>query len=44
MANNQMSSDFSSKLEALMIKLGIKDMPGLFWNCDKTGLSYVVKL
>ena len=43
MANSHMISDFYSKLDSLMIQLGIKDMPGRLWNCDETGLSYVVK-
>lgn len=43
MANLQMLSDFYSKLESLMIKLGIKDMHRRIWNRDETGLSYVVK-
>lgn len=42
MANNQMICDFYAKLDLLMIKLGVKDMPGRLWNCDETGLSYVV--
>lgn len=43
MANSHMISDFYSKPDSLMIQLGIKDMPDRFWNCDETGLSYVVK-
>ncbi|XP_065639898.1 uncharacterized protein LOC136072595 [Hydra vulgaris] len=43
MANSHMISNFYSKLDLLMIQLGIKDMPGRLWNCDETGLSYVVK-
>ena len=43
MANNQMICDFYAKLDILMIKLGVKDMPDRLWNCDETGLSYVVK-
>jgi len=43
MANSHMISDFYSKLYSLMIQLGIKDMPDRLWNCDETGLSYVVK-
>ncbi|XP_060863002.1 uncharacterized protein LOC132939698 [Metopolophium dirhodum] len=43
MANSHMISDFYSKLDTLMIQLGIKDMPDRLWNCGKTGLSYVVK-
>jgi len=26
-----------------MGRLGVKNMPRRFWNCDETGLSYVVK-
>jgi len=43
MANSHMVSDFYLKLDSLMIQLGIKDMPDRLWNCDETGLSYVVK-
>lgn len=39
-----MISNFYLKLEALMIKLGIKDMSGHLWNCNETGLWCVVKL
>lgn len=43
MANSHMISDFYSKLDSLLIQLSIKDMPDRLWNCDETGLSYVVK-
>lgn len=43
MANPTMLADFYTKLEALVTKLGIKDTPGRIWNCDETGLSFVVK-
>jgi len=43
MANGHMINDFYSKLDSLMFQLGIKDMPDRLWNCNETGLSYVVK-
>lgn len=43
MANGFMINDFYLKLESLMDRLGVKNMPGRLWNCDETGLSYVVK-
>lgn len=42
-ANSHMINGFYSKLDSLMNQLGIQDMPKRFWNCDETGLSYVVK-
>lgn len=43
MGNPEMIQDYFVKLEALMDKLNIKNMPNRIWNCDETGLSYVVK-
>lgn len=43
MGNPEMIQDYFVKLEALMDKLNIKNMPSRIWNCDETGLSYVVK-
>lgn len=43
MGNPEIINDYFAKLEALMNKLNIKNMPSRIWNCDETGLSYVVK-
>lgn len=43
MANELMMKDFFTKLDDILTKLNIKDKPNLIWNCDETGLSYVVK-
>ncbi|CAH1284696.1 unnamed protein product [Diabrotica balteata] len=43
MANEFMIKDFFSKLNDVLTKLNIKNTPKLIWNCDETGLSYVVK-
>lgn len=45
MANPTMIKDFYSKLEQLIKQLNIlpDDLPSSLWNCDETGLAYVVK-
>lgn len=43
MGNPEIIQDYFLKLEAHMDQLNIKNMPGRLWNCDETGLSYVVK-
>lgn len=43
MANRTILNDFYDKLKALLVTLGIENRPDLIWNCDETGLSYVVK-
>lgn len=43
MANEVMIKDFFFKLDDVFTNLTIKDKPHLIWNCDETGLSYVVK-
>jgi hypothetical protein len=43
MANQEAINDFYSKSGTLLDTLKLKDMPDHLWNCDKTGLSYVVK-
>ncbi|XP_072381873.1 uncharacterized protein [Diabrotica undecimpunctata] len=43
MANEFMIKDFFSKLNDVLMKLNMKNKPNLIWNCDETGLSYVVK-
>lgn len=43
MANPTILADFYTKLEALMERLNINNMPSRLWNCDETGLSFVVK-
>jgi hypothetical protein len=43
MANQDVISEFCSKLGTLMDKLRIRDMPDRFLTCDETGLSDVVK-
>jgi hypothetical protein len=41
--NTTIINDLYSKLGTLICKLEIMDMPDRFWNCDETGLCYVVK-
>lgn len=43
MANPTILADYYLKLDHLTTELGIKDMPDRIWNCDETGMSYVVK-
>lgn len=43
MANPEIINAFFDKLEDLVRKLGITDLSDHFWNCDKTGLSCVIK-
>lgn len=43
MANKEIISDFYIKLKSLLEKLKIDGMSDRLWNCDETGLSYVVK-
>lgn len=43
MANRSILNEFYDKLQRLLLKLGIENRPDLIWNCDETGLSYVVK-
>ncbi|KAJ8881388.1 hypothetical protein PR048_017869 [Dryococelus australis] len=43
MVNRTILNDFYDKLKHLLVKLGIENRPDLIWNCDETGLSYLVK-
>lgn len=43
MANRSVINDFYKTLNDLLTKLQIKDCSDRIWNCDETGLSYVVK-
>lgn len=43
MSNPEIIQDFFTKLETLMDSIGVKNCPDRLWNCDETGLSYVVK-
>lgn len=43
MANSEIIYDYYSKLNFLLQKLDLLNKPSQIWNCDETGLSYVVR-
>lgn len=43
MANSEIIYDYYSKLNSLLEKLDLLNKTSQIWNCDETGLSYVVR-
>lgn len=42
-ANKEIVSDFYEKLDQTLKECGLQNSPERLWNCDETGLMYVVK-